>query len=71
LDLNTLEIDTPQDLWLPLTGRTDDEKVTGDVNIVVTKGPLSEVFIYLFPSLYFNFIYFVCSIIILFTFYIQ
>jgi hypothetical protein len=59
VDLNTLETETPQDLWLPLTGRTDDEIMIGDVNIVVTKGPLSEVFIYFPLFIYFRYIVFI------------
>jgi hypothetical protein len=54
LDLNSIENDLT-DKWLPLVGRTEDEKVTGDVNVVVIRGTLEEVSPFLllcFPFLF-------------------
>eukprot|EP00026_Physarum_polycephalum_P002878 Phypoly_transcript_02887.p1 GENE.Phypoly_transcript_02887~~Phypoly_transcript_02887.p1 ORF type:complete len:863 (+),score=262.37 Phypoly_transcript_02887:149-2590(+) len=42
VDLSTIVDDDVTDKWLPLSGRTEDEKVTGDVNIVVTRGTLKD-----------------------------
>ena len=42
LDLNSIQDDVT-DKWLPLVGRTLDEKVTGDVHIVVTRGTMEWV----------------------------
>lgn len=53
IDLNELKGDQ-QETWIPLIGRTPDEKVTGEVNVLIIKGPLSEVLLIL--SLISNFI---------------
>ena len=42
LDLSCIEDDIT-DRWIPLVGRTQEERVTGEVNIVVTRGTIQEV----------------------------
>jgi len=42
LDINALLEGDVTEKWISLVGRTDDEKVTGEVNVVITKGQAQE-----------------------------
>jgi len=63
LDISTIEGDVTEK-WIPLVGRSEDEKVTGDINVVITRGPLEEVSLLLFCFLL-SFLIFIISCVFL------